>query len=146
MTEWIKVTSETAGTTTYSGSIETNITPSPYDVPIAVRGSLPKKNSLLIEFKYLDRDEPTMRVQKSHNVDLLLGIHSRRLMGIEILLQHGVSKPELVGSIRSAAVSNALRRIRIDSPNENTKNNYDLAQKIVTSRGTDIAQELTRAL
>lgn len=144
MSQWIRVSPESPMESESSGPIETRIQASPYDVPVAFRASL-RGNRILIEFRYLDKDEPTVALQKDTQVTLILGQHSKRLMGIDIEAPTGVASEELARALRSDAVRSALQRLRVESADPNAKENYVVAENIVETKESAIIQELLSA-
>lgn len=69
-----------------SEGVKTEVSPSPYEFPLEVRGEIDDTHRrFIIEFRYL-QDEPWILSKREANVGLRLGKHSKRLYGIEINL------------------------------------------------------------
>jgi hypothetical protein len=146
MTQWIRISPDFAEKWydwEMSGTIERRIQPSPYDVPIALRAYFRKpENRAVIEFRYLDKDEPTIRVGPHSDVDFIIGQHSKRLMAIEVKLRSSETPDAIAKSLRSDPLRGALRRLRIATNDETCRDNYELTERIVEERTPQIVEEL----
>lgn len=85
MNEWHKLTSSPGVRAADSGpDLQFNVVVSPYDVPEAVRGRRTSEGGLVIEFRYIDGEEPSKEVRLDDNIVVLEGKHSKRLLAIKV--------------------------------------------------------------
>jgi hypothetical protein len=143
MTPWRRIAIESAQDFESEGVIETRIEPSPYNIPIAFRAYyLKSAESMRIQFKYLDRDEPVVAVQRSEDLRLVIGQHSKRIIGIEIHFLEVPTTEAVSKALNSASLKNALKRERIESKDENAKENYTMIEKLLFTNSRDIIREV----
>ena len=90
---------------------------SPYDIPIALRARHGKESeALIIDFQYLQPDEPTENITIDKNILFVCGKHSKRVYSIEIndALKRSRGAAQVEGSF-DRALSTFLNRKK-DSP------------------------------
>lgn len=124
--------------------IKVEVSPSPYEVPLEVRGEVDKAHRrFIIEFKYL-QDEP-WRLQKSESdVELRVGKYSKRLYRIEISLPVAEIKDMTRRVWARGKVNSALEELTSTHVHGNEWANYRAVESILQKR-PDIFAPIERA-
>ena len=107
---------------------EISVVVSPYDVPKAVRSYMDgQTNTLVVEFRYLSNEEPTVE-QISEGVSVLAGKHSGRIYALRIPQQPSTGNPVHVRLHTADEAEHAIDRI--DRRNTSSLN-HGMAKRIL---------------
>jgi len=122
---------------------------SPYEVPDAVRGYRTSDHKLKIEFRYIDGDEPSRRVQIDPFIQAMEGRHSGRLLSLAIDM-NALGAKSVGLSISMRPIDQVGVRKAIDSAFEgfakrsgsNLHHGLDTARRILATREADLFHQL----
>jgi len=142
MTDWIEVdpSAVSKDERTEIRGVEIRVGLSPYDIPEGVRGYYDKASGrLVIEFKYLDGDEPKEDVvDQNEEVSLLVGKHSNCLYEIRVN----------VDKIKAETVHVKLALPKIDrvlnqlaSRGGSRRRYYEVAKAVLSEKADDLVAE-----
>ncbi len=108
------------------GGVKVELLVSPYDVPEAMRVRyVSELKRLVIEFKYIDADEPIDAQNDDQHLTLYIGRNSKRLFKVEIDVD-GLSSKEI-----SERTMTAIDRLINKSKSISFLDNYKLARRAV---------------
>lgn len=130
MTEnWITLTPEDIASTRADPARGLFYSPSPFNVPTAIRVStMPSEGRRVIEFQYLDGNEPAV-LEPYSGIGLALGKVTHRVFRVFVDENAFKENPDQV--IRT--ITNALLNLRADSPR--TRDNLDATSNALSRFG-----------
>ena len=136
-----------------SARLQFSIRMAPHDIPNAVRGYFDEKiQRFVVEFRYIDEDEPWRRSKSDSPVILRIGKHSERLLGLEIDVQElkadsvGVRiMPQDIAEQASVAIDSFVHKRPIRPRKESKERSYQVAQKILRREREKVFHDLTPA-
>lgn len=135
MYEWIPVEVETQGLNEKANirGVEVELLVSPYDVPKAIRGYYDDEKHLVIEFRYIDNDEPLVEQRLASSFLLFTGESSKRLFKI-VVEKVGLDANTIIKKITEAISDLAKNPKSIES-----QDNYKLAKHAFHKSRREIA-------
>lgn len=127
--------------------VSVSVSPSPYDLPRAVRGSFDESTrKFVVEFKYLIEGEPTELNFVDKSTETKVGKHSGRLYGIHVNVgTMDRVQLELLTKSVVAEIEKAIGQLSADPSRSRRELNYEIAREVVTENEPKLFSELLPA-
>lgn len=146
MTAWIKIDPANFGKakrTSISG-VSVEVYSSPFDVPEAVRGFYNKtEQKFVIQFQYIGGKEPLKTNVPAENIQLTIGRHSKRLYGIEMLIDEKKLREKgtkVDTHLFLPTVDKVLDKLVQRAEAAHRTGNYKVAKEILSKRAKELSK------